>query len=71
MCRIGNFITIKIKHRTADTACENTVAIAAPATPHFKLIIQKISKKIFSTAEIAKKINGVLESPIARKILDK
>ena len=53
--------------RIPETPCEEIVASAAPLTPILKTIINVRSKTIFNTAEIKRKINGVVESPTALK----
>ena len=52
-------------------AWDAIVAKAAPAHPHFATTMKKRSRKILSTAENARKMNGVRLSPTARRILDK
>ena len=44
------------------------VAHATPATPIFRDATKKIFTRIFDVDEIARKINGVLESPSAENI---
>ena len=44
------------------------VAHATPAIPILNTATNNISTNIFDTEEIAKKINGVLESPNAENI---
>ena len=51
-------------------ACAVIVAIAAPAQPHFKTIIQNKSSNMFNIVENTKNINGVLLSPTERSIPD-
>lgn len=54
----------------AETPCENTVAMAAPATPQPSTRMQNKSSRIFSTVERSRNQNGVLLSPNARIILE-
>ena len=55
--------------RSADIACDITVAIAAPFIPELNLVINKISRPIFIT-EVTRSISrGVREFPIALNIL--
>ena len=53
-----------------ETACETTVATAAPATPMPRLIMQIRSKAIFKNEDKVKNTRGVLLSPMARMIPD-
>ena len=57
-------------HRAADTACDKTVAHAAPATSILQGTMNTISKTTFSSDEKTRKYSGVLESPSARSILE-
>ena len=50
---------------TPDTYWEMTVASAAPATPLLRPTTNQRSRKIFITADMARNISGVLESPMA------
>ena len=57
-----------IKARIALIAWQIKVAQATPEIPILKAATNKISTPIFETEEIARKINGVFESPRAVKI---
>ena len=48
--------------------CEAIVAIAAPAVPQPRTRMQNRSSPMLSTAENARKRNGVRLSPTARRI---
>ena len=48
--------------------CASTVAIAAPFTPVFNTTTKNRSPTIFSATDIARMINGVTASPIARSV---
>ena len=63
----GQRIRAKIPKPTPETYWEITVASAAPATPRFSPITNHRSRAIFKTADTAKKISGVTESPMARR----
>ena len=65
------FREITIRQQIPLMACAVMVAMAAPAHPHFSTTMQNRSKKIFSTAANARKINGVLLSPTDLRILDR
>ena len=64
----SRFRMIKIDNNTL-IACAKIVAKAAPATPIWNPATNSTSPTIFSTQAIATVINGILESPIPRKIL--
>ena len=51
-------------HAIPENACEITVASAAPATPIGNTMIKSRSSPIFTNAASARKIRGVLLSPI-------
>ena len=48
-------------------SCASTVAMAAPATPQWKLRMNRRSSPTFKIVENSKNTSGVTESPIARK----
>ena len=51
-----------------ENVCAATVAIAAPATPHFRAVIKKISSTILISVAAIKIYVGVLESPTPLRI---
>lgn len=51
-----------------ETACEKTVAIAAPSAPVFNTKMSRLSSRIFSADEITIARKGVLLSPNARRM---
>ena len=64
----NSFLLIKNKETITLMTCANTVAIAAPAVPIFKIAHKTKSPKILKTQAITTVINGVLESPKPLKI---
>ena len=55
----------------AEQYCAITVAIAAPAIPISKGIINSISSPMFKTTETPRNISGIAELPIPLKIFAK
>ena len=47
---------------------EMSVAQATPATPMLNAVTNRISTRMLLVEEIARKMNGVRESPIAEKM---
>ena len=50
------------------TPWHRKVAQATPATPILKAVTNRMSIPMFAVEEMARKMNGVLESPSAEKI---
>ena len=50
------------------TPWHRNVAQATPATPIRKALTKRMSTRMFAVEEIARKMNGVRESPIAEKM---
>ena len=62
----GNFFSVYSPMPMPDTNCENTVAPAAPFTPHCSTSTHTRSRMTFSTADTARNTSGTTELPMAR-----
>ena len=67
-CSTGTRRRTNSRHKSTDTACETTVAMAAPPTPHSSGPTMRITSPTFSAHAIVRNTSGVRESPIARMI---
>ena len=68
MCTTSVILSSRHMHSTAEIACAITVASATPAAAMPKLATNTMSRKMFSTHATIRNSNGVMESPMPRRM---